>query len=100
MFAAVVSLFFVILFITFLHIYAKLFLTQSPHPHRIIRIEVFSSASLIFGPTYFRQFFDVTVNCPVTAKGLDSLVIAKIPLFVVGFPLELSEVSVASAGGT
>ncbi|KAH7836056.1 hypothetical protein Vadar_032341 [Vaccinium darrowii] len=37
----------------------------------IIRTEVFSSASRVLGPTYFRQFFDDTENFP-ESKGLDS----------------------------
>ncbi|KAH7837788.1 hypothetical protein Vadar_018022 [Vaccinium darrowii] len=80
--AAVLALLFVILFIVFLHIYANLFLTQSRPPRRTIRTEVFSSAPRVLGPTRFRQFFDDDTGNFAAAKGLDSSVIAKIPLFV------------------
>ncbi|KAE9460980.1 hypothetical protein C3L33_07107, partial [Rhododendron williamsianum] len=75
--SALVALLLVIVFVALLHIYAKLFLTrQNQSPPRMITTQVFSP-SLLLAHTRFRRHPDT-----YPTKGLDSSVIAKIPLFV------------------
>ncbi|KAK4606035.1 hypothetical protein RGQ29_000356 [Quercus rubra] len=81
MLVAVISLLLVILLVLLLHVYAKWFLAQSQDRRRRRSMTV----SHVLGPSRFHHFhtfnFDTSLSNSST-KGLDSSVIATIPLFV------------------
>ncbi|CAL0334982.1 unnamed protein product [Lupinus luteus] len=88
MFAAIISLLLVILFVLLLHLYAKWFLFQAQararrrRHHRITTVTV----SDVFGPARFHRFHSFNIqDSPLSSshtKGLDSSMIAAIPMFM------------------
>ncbi|KAI4305309.1 hypothetical protein L6164_028681 [Bauhinia variegata] len=87
--AAIISLLLVILFVLLLHVYAKWFLAQAQaqaqaRRRRGRRRTV--TVSDVLGPARFHHFHNLTIeDSPFSispAKGLDSSIIAAIPLFV------------------
>ncbi|CAI8597003.1 unnamed protein product [Vicia faba] len=89
MLAAIISLLLVILFVLLLHLYAKWFLAQAhsqAQARRRRRRRTTVTVSDVLGPARFHHFHTFNIeDSPLSSshtKGLDSSIIASIPLFV------------------
>ena len=87
MLAAIISLLFVILFVLLLHLYAKWFLAQAQaQAHARRRRQATVTVSDVLGPARFHHFHSFNIgDSPISSyhsKGLDSTIIAAIPLFM------------------
>ncbi|CAL5202553.1 unnamed protein product [Lathyrus oleraceus] len=89
MLAAIISLLLVILFVLLLHLYAKWFLAQAhaqAQARRRRRRRTTVTVSDVLGPARFHHFHSFNIeDSPLSSshtKGLDSSIIASIPLFI------------------
>ncbi|XP_061356479.1 RING-H2 finger protein ATL63-like [Gastrolobium bilobum] len=89
MLAAIISLLLVILFVLLLHLYAKWFLAQAQaqaRARRRRRRRTTVTVSDVLGPARFHHFHSFNIeDSPISSshtKGLDSAIIAAIPLFI------------------
>ncbi|XP_004500434.2 RING-H2 finger protein ATL2 [Cicer arietinum] len=86
MLAAIISLLLVILFVLLLHLYAKWFLAQAhsqAQARRRRRRRTTVTVSDVLGPARFHHFHSFNIeDSPLSTKGLDSSIIASIPLFI------------------
>jgi hypothetical protein len=98
MLAAIISLLLVILFVLLLHLYAKWFLSQAhaqAQARRRRRRRTTVTVSDVFGPARFHHFHSFNIeDSPLSSsntKGLDSSIIASIPLFIYAEKVQKNE---------
>ncbi|KAF1891007.1 hypothetical protein Lal_00001141 [Lupinus albus] len=91
MLAAIISLLLVILFVLLLHLYAKWFIFQRRRRPRITTVTV----SDVLGPARFHHFHSFNIeDSPLSSsntKGLDSSIVAVIPMFIYKAAAEAEE---------
>ncbi|WJX30732.1 hypothetical protein P8452_19237 [Trifolium repens] len=98
MLAAIISLLLVILFVLLLHLYAKWFLSQAhaqAQARRRRRRRTTVTVSDVLGPARFHHFHSFNIeDSPLSSsntKGLDSSIIASIPLFIYAEKVQKNE---------
>ncbi|GAU27679.1 hypothetical protein TSUD_126240 [Trifolium subterraneum] len=99
MLAAIISLLLVILFVLLLHLYAKWFLSQAhaqAQARRRRRRRTTVTVSDVLGPARFHHFHSFNIeDSPLSSsntKGLDSSIIASIPLFIYADKIQKNEI--------
>ncbi|CAJ2640321.1 unnamed protein product [Trifolium pratense] len=99
MLAAIISLLLVILFVLLLHLYAKWFLSQAhaqAQARRRRRRRTTVTVSDVLGPARFHHFHSFNIeDSPMSSsntKGLDSSIIASIPLFIYAEKIQKNEI--------